>query len=87
MSNNDSCTCVFGGVCPGTACTSCHVILAKSVYEQLEPPMDNERQTLESHPLPEQITSTSRLGCQIVLDKSMDGIIVHIPDGPPTDIP
>ena len=33
------------------------------------------------------LPARSRLGCQITLDTYMDGIIVHIPDGPPIDIP
>jgi hypothetical protein len=29
---------------------------------------------------------TSRLGCLITLDKRHDGLVVYVPDAPPTDL-
>ena len=35
----------------------------------------------------EERTENSRLGCEIVLSKELDGITVWCPDSPPFDIP
>jgi len=34
----------------------------------------------------EEVTTQSRLACQITLDKRHEGIVVFVPDAPPADI-
>jgi len=60
-----------GGNC---ACTTCHVIL-KSGAETLSPAEENEEDMLDKAP---GLTSTSRLGCQAVVEENGE-LIVLIP--------
>jgi hypothetical protein len=34
----------------------------------------------------DEVTSSSRLACMVKLTKDMEGMVVYIPDGPPTDV-
>lgn len=34
----------------------------------------------------DEVNKSSRLACQITLDKRHDGLVVYVPDAPPTDI-
>jgi ferredoxin-2, mitochondrial len=58
------------------ACSTCHVILESEVYNHLSPPTEEEEDLLD---LAFGLTSTSRLGCQVHIDKSMDKCKVIIP--------
>lgn len=59
------------GACEGSvACSTCHVIVDPSYYEKLEEPTDEENDMLD---LAFGLEETSRLGCQVILDKSMNG--------------
>ena len=62
-----------GGVC---ACSTCHVILEGKVYNNLPEPSEEEEDMLD---LAFGLTSTSRLGCQIILDKSHEGMTIQLP--------
>ncbi|XP_059507263.1 ferredoxin 1b [Stegostoma tigrinum] len=65
------------GACEGTlACSTCHVIFDKEVFENLDEITDEEMDMLD---LAFGLTRSSRLGCQICLKKSLDGITVKIP--------
>ncbi|XP_043259642.1 adrenodoxin-like protein 2, mitochondrial [Colletes gigas] len=66
------------GACEGTlTCSTCHVIFSKEVYEKLPgKPTDEELDMLD---LAYEVTDTSRLGCQIVMTKELDGIEVKVP--------
>ncbi|XP_038632098.1 ferredoxin 1b isoform X2 [Scyliorhinus canicula] len=65
------------GACEGTlACSTCHVIFDKDIFGSLDEIADEEMDMLE---LAFGLTSTSRLGCQICLKKSLDGITVKVP--------
>jgi ferredoxin len=65
------------GACEGSvACSTCHVIVEPAYYEKLEEPTDEENDMLD---LAFGLEETSRLGCQVVLDKSLDGITVKLP--------
>ncbi|XP_072125866.1 ferredoxin 1b [Mobula birostris] len=65
------------GVCEGTlSCATCHLILNRDTYESLDEMTDEELDMLD---LALELTSTSRLGCQICLKKSLDGITVKVP--------
>lgn len=66
------------GACEGTlACSTCHVIFKEEIYKQLGPISDEEMDMLD---LAYGLTDTSRLGCQICLTKSLDGVTVRLPE-------
>lgn len=67
------------GACEGTlTCSTCHVVLKPNDYERLpEEPSDEERDMLD---LAYGLTDTSRLGCQIILTKELDGLEVIVPE-------
>ena len=80
------------GVC---ACSTCHVILEDTVYDKLPEASETEEDMLDQackfqivlvlwrHPLTLQsavgLTHTSRLGCQVLMERKHDGITVCIP--------
>ena len=66
------------GACEGSlACSTCHVIIDEHSYKgELTKKSIDEEDMLD---LAYGLTATSRLGCQIKLDKSMDGIIFYLP--------
>ena len=65
------------GACEGSmACSTCHVIVRGDWFDKLEEPSEDEDDMLD---LAFGLTETSRLGCQVVLDESMDGIVVALP--------
>lgn len=66
------------GACEGTlACSTCHLIFDEDVYKQLGPITDEEMDMLD---LAYGLTDTSRLGCQICLTKSLEGMVARVPD-------
>lgn len=66
------------GACEGSlACSTCHVIVGQDFYEMLKEPSEDEEDMLD---LAFGLTPTSRLGCQIVMTKELDGLTVTIPD-------
>lgn len=66
------------GACEGTlACSTCHLIFEKHIYEKLEAVTDEENDMLD---LAYGLTDRSRLGCQICLTKSMDNMTVRVPE-------
>ena len=65
------------GACEGVcACSTCHVILEEKAYSELPEPSEDEEDMLDQA---FGLTATSRLGCQIVLNKSHDRMLVTIP--------
>jgi ferredoxin len=65
------------GACEGSmACSTCHVIVDGDWYSRLREPSEEEQDMLE---LTNGLTRTSRLGCQLRLDESLDGLIVQLP--------
>ncbi|XP_066562560.1 adrenodoxin [Amia ocellicauda] len=66
------------GACEGTlACSTCHLIFEDDTFKKLEPITDEEMDMLD---LAYGLTDTSRLGCQICLRKSLDGMVVRVPE-------
>jgi 2Fe-2S ferredoxin len=66
------------GACEGSlACSTCHVIVEKSFYDKLTPPSEDEEDMLD---LAFGLTSTSRLGCQIIMTKELDGLTLIVPE-------
>ena len=66
------------GACGGEmACSTCHVILEQDVYDELPEPEEEEEDMLD---LALGLTDTSRLGCQILATKEIEGMRMTIPD-------
>ncbi|XP_006632882.2 ferredoxin 1b [Lepisosteus oculatus] len=65
------------GACEGTlACSTCHLIFEEDIYAKMEPLVDEEIDMLD---LAYGLTKTSRLGCQVCVQKWMDGMTVRVP--------
>lgn len=65
------------GACEGSlACSTCHVVVEKNFYDQLEEPSEDEEDMLD---LAFGLTPTSRLGCQIVMSEELDGLTLVVP--------
>jgi ferredoxin, 2Fe-2S len=65
------------GACEGSlACSTCHVIVDKDWYDKLPGATEDEEDMLD---LAFGLTRTSRLGCQIVISESLDGLVVSLP--------
>jgi ferredoxin len=60
------------------ACSTCHVVVDEVWFDKVGPPCEAELDMIDLafNPKP-----TSRLGCQIVLTKEMDGLIIKLPRG------
>ena len=65
------------GACEGSvACSTCHVVVDPEYYDKLSEPTDEENDMLD---LAFGLEETSRLGCQVELNKELDGITVKLP--------
>jgi len=65
------------GACEGSlACSTCHLVIGRDWYDALPPPSEEEEDMLD---LASGLTRTSRLGCQIIMDKKLDGMEVALP--------
>ncbi len=65
------------GACDGSlACSTCHVIVEPAWAGRLDEPSEDEEDMLD---LAFGLTETSRLGCQIIMSESLDGLTVKLP--------
>jgi len=66
------------GACGGSAaCSTCHVIVeSDEMYDRIPEPSDDENDMLD---LAFGLTETSRLGCQVLMSKDLDGLTVRLP--------
>jgi len=65
------------GACEGSlACSTCHVIVKEDWYSRLPKAADAEEDMLD---LAFGLTQTSRLGCQIIITKELNGLTVSLP--------
>ncbi|KAJ5573837.1 uncharacterized protein N7459_008264 [Penicillium hispanicum] len=66
------------GACGGScACSTCHVIVEDpDMFDKMEEPSDDENDMLD---LAFGLTETSRLGCQVLMSKDLDGLVVRLP--------
>lgn len=65
------------GACEGSmACSTCHLLIEKSFYADLPVADEEEEDMLD---LTYGLKSNSRLACQIILTKKLDGMRVYIP--------
>jgi len=65
------------GACEASlACTTCHVYVESSHFNALPEADDKENDLLDMAPF---LRENSRLGCQIILTKELDGIHLRLP--------
>ena len=65
------------GACEGSlACSTCHVVVDTGWFKKLATPTEDEEDMLD---LAFGLTQTSRLGCQIVMNNDLDGLVVKLP--------
>ena len=65
------------GACEGQmACSTCHVIVDPGWASKLPAPSEEEEALLD---LVSGLTPTSRLGCQITMNKALNGLRVKLP--------
>jgi 2Fe-2S ferredoxin len=65
------------GACEGSlACSTCHVVVAPEWFDKVATASEDEEDMLD---LAFGLTQTSRLGCQIVMQKDLDGLVVTLP--------
>jgi ferredoxin, 2Fe-2S len=65
------------GACEGSlACSTCHIVVAQEWYDKVAPATEDEEDMLD---LAFGLTSTSRLGCQIIMKQDLDGLVVSVP--------
>ena len=73
---------IFG---EGPSCFYCHVQIAKKYHSILPEFQEQSAEGLEEV-WGDEFTESSRLACEITLDKRHDGMVVLVPDMMPTDI-
>ena len=65
------------GACEGSlACSTCHVIVDAKFYAAIPEATEDEEDMLD---LAFGLTHTSRLGCQIIINHQLDGLVVALP--------
>lgn len=65
------------GACEGSlACSTCHVVVDKEWFDVLPEASEEEEDMLD---LAFALTTTSRLGCQIIMTEELDGLTVRLP--------
>ena len=65
------------GACDGAlACSTCHVIIGQDFFAKLPEASEEEEDMLD---LAFGLTSTSRLGCQIIVTADMEGLEIRLP--------
>ncbi|KAG0498053.1 hypothetical protein HPP92_002744 [Vanilla planifolia] len=70
------------------ACSSeCEVHIAQEWFEKLPPPSYDERYILTRNSRNRVLNKHARLGCQVVLNKDLQGMVVAIPEPKPWDTP
>ncbi|CAB9503657.1 Adrenodoxin-like protein [Seminavis robusta] len=71
----DCLECACAGI---MACSTCHVVIDPQWFDKVGEACEDEQDMLDLAYAPR---STSRLGCQILLDENMDGMIIRLPRG------
>ncbi|XP_022246425.1 adrenodoxin-like protein, mitochondrial isoform X2 [Limulus polyphemus] len=65
------------GACEASlACTTCHVYVQNEYFDKLPAAEESEEDLLDMAPF---LKENSRLGCQIILTKELDGIELRLP--------
>eukprot|EP01041_Mallomonas_annulata_P011771 gene11771-24675_t len=69
----------------GPSCFYCHVKIPTTFSHLLPEQSEDESRGLK-HTWDEEYSTTSRLACLITLERNHDGMVVFVPDAPPTDL-
>ncbi|KXJ19302.1 adrenodoxin-like protein, mitochondrial [Exaiptasia diaphana] len=65
------------GACEASlACSTCHVYVKEEYFDKLDEPDEKEDDMLDMAPF---LQENSRLGCQIILSKDLEGLEVTLP--------
>ncbi|KAK6180049.1 hypothetical protein SNE40_012268 [Patella caerulea] len=65
------------GACEASlACSTCHVYVNEDYFDQLPEPKEEEEDMLDMAPF---LKPNSRLGCQIILNKDLEGLELTLP--------
>nr|CAG4635144.1 EOG090X0GMO [Alona affinis] len=65
------------GACEASlACSTCHVYVQEEYYDKLPEPVEAEDDMLDMAPA---LKPNSRLGCQIILNHDLEGLVVRLP--------
>ncbi|TRY78763.1 hypothetical protein TCAL_12694, partial [Tigriopus californicus] len=65
------------GACEASlACTTCHCYVESDHLEKLPEATEKEEDLLDEAPF---LSVNSRLGCQIILEPELDGIVLRLP--------
>lgn len=65
------------GACEASlACTTCHCYVLNDYFDKLQDPEEKEDDLLDMAPF---LKENSRLGCQIILSKDLEGITLQLP--------
>lgn len=65
------------GACEASlACSTCHVIVSPAHFDSLPEPEEEEDDMLDEASC---LSTTSRLGCQIILTKELEGMEITLP--------
>lgn len=65
------------GACEASlACTTCHCYVLNDYFDRLPTPEEKEDDLLDMAPF---LKENSRLGCQIILSKDLEGITLQLP--------
>ncbi|MGN7661177.1 MAG: ferredoxin family 2Fe-2S iron-sulfur cluster binding protein [Anaplasma sp.] len=68
------------GACEGSlACSTCHLIIDPEWYDKVESHNELSDEENDMLDLAFGLTETSRLGCQIIMTKELDGLRVKLP--------
>lgn len=70
----------------GPTCFYCHVQIPSSFHHLLPRQTEQEVKGLKGLWEEEYGSLSSRLACQITLEKKHDGMVIFVPDAPPTEI-
>lgn len=68
-------TAACGGCC---ACTTCHMVIELEEHWKRLPKADEEELEMLTNILKQDLTKRSRLGCQVMVTKELDGLILRI---------
>jgi ferredoxin len=65
------------GACEASlACSTCQVYVQEEYYDRLSEPLEAEDDMLDMAP---GLKPNSRLGCQIILRRDLDGMVLNLP--------
>ena len=62
----------------GLACATCHCYVDDAWIARIAPPSETEKEMLDA--VAAERRPGSRLSCQIFVDGSLDGLVVHLPE-------